>query len=799
MGQIVGTKAKPKRANLNALSQVGIPALGEYVLVSSDNSMSADGQGNFDCYIKGNGSDAATALLLQRINPSDIVDDEIIYTDRLYQNAATIINVDVQIGDRVTVVVPSGVTWSLYSVAGPNDTGTRTQIVNNKTFTEYSWTASVAAQSFRFWCYVGSGTANISVVRGLPLSDYIQGLSSDIADLSARIGDIYSSQDETVTQTITIPPTSNVFVECELFVGQAIMVTPKTTLSGYGIGIYAVNILYNNEFKDVKTFYRNGTTLRHFASDVEADALRIYNYMSTAIVVEVTYTQKNVSVLGKIDAIPYSVKDKNFINISNSTFESQSSAIIGFSNCAGKDYSIKAIQISLSGVSVGNTITAYIGQIDQRGNLVISREALFSVSSIDANVVTLTPNELTIIPATECLFISCNNWLSCTLSANSVYGALYAYDPTTHAVTARTDHVVPSVYVVTGNLIMENDFADKRSIDELQSQVDTNAINIAKAHIVTDSATGEKYEIKVTNGVLHASLVTYQKVLFIGNSFTLHNTINDRWWGDGRGMAASVDAAQYTEQIMVGLGGNPTYERVGGYYFETGYSADYNFDYLGNYKPYIQVGCKVLGELSNDFDLIIVQLGENASYSATMQASWEALFAYLKNKFTQARIVQLIGWYNAEKYNAISAACSAKGVDIVNCSTDTNTGKYSAGDYVTGNDGTYHAAQSIIINHPSDVGFNKIAHSLLNAVGVATTYVDGLLHDVTINQASGGTISVPYTKWVAGGILTIRVNGTLSALSVTANGTPITPVQRDSTHWTIVMPSSDIIITPTWS
>lgn len=77
MGQIVGTKAKPKRANLNALSLVGTPALGEYVLVSSDNSMSADGQGNFDCYIVGDGTTAATALPLHSIVKGNITSEEL--------------------------------------------------------------------------------------------------------------------------------------------------------------------------------------------------------------------------------------------------------------------------------------------------------------------------------------------------------------------------------------------------------------------------------------------------------------------------------------------------------------------------------------------------------------------------------------------------------------------------------------------------------------------------------------------------------------------------------------------------
>ena len=65
MGQIIGSAAKPKRCNLNKLSQLGTPAAGEYILVSSDNSMNAAGQGNFDCYIEGDGRTAATALELK--------------------------------------------------------------------------------------------------------------------------------------------------------------------------------------------------------------------------------------------------------------------------------------------------------------------------------------------------------------------------------------------------------------------------------------------------------------------------------------------------------------------------------------------------------------------------------------------------------------------------------------------------------------------------------------------------------------------------------------------------------------
>lgn len=68
MGQIVSMAAKPKRCNKNQLSQLGVLAAGLYVLVSSDNSMDAAGQGNFDCYIVGDGTTAATALELKSID-----------------------------------------------------------------------------------------------------------------------------------------------------------------------------------------------------------------------------------------------------------------------------------------------------------------------------------------------------------------------------------------------------------------------------------------------------------------------------------------------------------------------------------------------------------------------------------------------------------------------------------------------------------------------------------------------------------------------------------------------------------
>jgi hypothetical protein len=86
MGQIIGRAAKPKRCNLNKLSQLGTPAAGEYILVSSDNSMNAAGQGNFDAYVVGDGHTAATALPLIKTYANDADDEPVAGSEKLVKS-----------------------------------------------------------------------------------------------------------------------------------------------------------------------------------------------------------------------------------------------------------------------------------------------------------------------------------------------------------------------------------------------------------------------------------------------------------------------------------------------------------------------------------------------------------------------------------------------------------------------------------------------------------------------------------------------------------------------------------------
>ena len=68
MGQIIGRSAKPDACNIRSLSNFGTPAAGQHILVSTDNSAMANGQGNFDSYVVGDGTHAAQYLEVKSID-----------------------------------------------------------------------------------------------------------------------------------------------------------------------------------------------------------------------------------------------------------------------------------------------------------------------------------------------------------------------------------------------------------------------------------------------------------------------------------------------------------------------------------------------------------------------------------------------------------------------------------------------------------------------------------------------------------------------------------------------------------
>lgn len=106
MGQIIGSAAKPKRCNISQLSQLGTPAAGEHILVSSDNSMNAAGQGYFDAYVVGDGSTAAASLELHKYKAEEL--DEQINGSTVSYVASYSVSANANINKGYSVNIPAG-------------------------------------------------------------------------------------------------------------------------------------------------------------------------------------------------------------------------------------------------------------------------------------------------------------------------------------------------------------------------------------------------------------------------------------------------------------------------------------------------------------------------------------------------------------------------------------------------------------------------------------------------------------------------------------------------------------------
>lgn len=114
MGQIIGSAAKPKRCNANKLQLLGVLPAGEYVLVSSDNSMNAAGQGHFDCYVVGDNIKRANTLTRHHIAE---LPDYIEFEDLETEDTSIVIRNDADT-ENVVEVTNSGLNAKNVSING---------------------------------------------------------------------------------------------------------------------------------------------------------------------------------------------------------------------------------------------------------------------------------------------------------------------------------------------------------------------------------------------------------------------------------------------------------------------------------------------------------------------------------------------------------------------------------------------------------------------------------------------------------------------------------------------------------
>lgn len=200
--------------------------------------------------------------------------------------------------------------------------------------------------------------------------------------------------------------------------------------------------------------------------------------------------------------------------------------------------------------------------------------------------------------------------------------------------------------------------------------------------------------------------VSVGKVLFLGNSITLHGPAPKIGWTGNWGMAASAEAKDYvhllTADIARATGKQPQIMVRNIADFERGY-ADYD------------IAAKLQTELAFGADIVVVAIGENVPEPAAGETyaqyftAFARLLSELKNHGHPAIIVRSSFWPHVLKDEGMRQASAAAGVTFVDISALGREEHNAARSERKFDDAG-------VAGHPGDQGMKAIADALFAAM-----------------------------------------------------------------------------------
>lgn len=196
------------------------------------------------------------------------------------------------------------------------------------------------------------------------------------------------------------------------------------------------------------------------------------------------------------------------------------------------------------------------------------------------------------------------------------------------------------------------------------------------------------------------------KVLFLGNSITLHGPAPKIGWNGNWGMAASVPEKDYVhvlvDRIAKSAGGKPTVLVKNIADFERGLT-DFN----------LKEGLKEA--LAFEADLIVIAIGENVAALATdaakakYSAAFSGLLAELKQHGRPTILVRSQFWANPAKDEIMKKVCAgAGGIFVDNSKLGGDETHYARAERKIEHGG--------VAGHPGDKGMRAIADALWSAI-----------------------------------------------------------------------------------
>ncbi len=203
-----------------------------------------------------------------------------------------------------------------------------------------------------------------------------------------------------------------------------------------------------------------------------------------------------------------------------------------------------------------------------------------------------------------------------------------------------------------------------------------------------------------------AQEVAAERLLFIGNSITLHGPAPKIGWTGKWGMAASEAEKDYVYRVVAAVakrhGKAPEFRVANVADFERAYE---HFD----------LAAKLKEPLALQPDVVVVAIGENVPALKTDEAktkfreSMTQLLTLLKGSGPRALFVRSCFWADAAKDAAMKEACTAVGgvfIDIGTLGKDERN--YARSERKIDHEG--------VARHPGDEGMNAIADAIVRAM-----------------------------------------------------------------------------------
>jgi hypothetical protein len=201
---------------------------------------------------------------------------------------------------------------------------------------------------------------------------------------------------------------------------------------------------------------------------------------------------------------------------------------------------------------------------------------------------------------------------------------------------------------------------------------------------------------------LHVGTLRVGKVLFLGNSITLHGPAPKIGWTGNWGMAASTQEKDYVhlliDRISKAAGGKPQVMVKNIADFERRLN-DYN------------LRDELKQELTFEADVIIIALGENAPPAKTPEAkaqfrkAFASLLAELKRHGRPTIFVRGQFWQDADKDEIMKQSCEdAGGIFVDNSKLGSEESNFARAERPI-----EHAG---VAGHPGDKGMREIADAL---------------------------------------------------------------------------------------